>query len=499
MARGLRLPRHTPMVTTITKTIKPSGGDYATPQDAWNNIRTIVGSTDLPTADTAVVFEMYRGEYASFTAATSNGYTLDATRNVTFRAAPGEGHGGKTHGGVRIASASAGPGVTIQESFVDLDGLTIIARNGAASDYGVWLTNAYGCTIQNCVILADGNYSVLAQANTTGVAATTTLRNILAIGDGVSNDRYIDLRGTSGAGGEVTYVVANCSAFDAQYFVRAGTSGDATATCNVKLVNNFAGNCDRAYQTSGAGTLNVTGSNNIGPSTQAFPAAVQASSQTWDITTDTRAASDGNTAIYDSGTYRLTDAEGNDAIHVGVSPSDDSDVPATDIVGKSRGITTTNVGAFQRLKHIWTDIMATSRESVDVSGVLRIGAGYCNAKVTTLTCTGPSDTDDTPVIPEGTSALWIQHIDAEAGTDLDETCTFAVHIDGSTSFDLLSFGYVSIPTANAKSGYYQMPVEVTGTDGTYPFLRASNAAAVDSSEVHKFRVIAIGDQGPSWS
>ena len=54
----------------------------------------------------------------------------------------------------------------------------------------------------------------------------TVIENCLAIGDGTSADRYIDLRGTKNSrSGTMNYRVANCSAFDSNTFIRLGNGG----------------------------------------------------------------------------------------------------------------------------------------------------------------------------------------------------------------------------------------------------------------------------------
>jgi hypothetical protein len=472
------------MVTVITKTINASGGDYASFSLAEADVTNIGTSADLVANDEAIVFEVAKGIYPENVTFLST-LTTDATHQVTYRPAAGSEHGGKISGGVELGTGVST--IDVRDDYTVLIGLRIEGQHTVSGD---------GCRANGCIITRfSGN---CAGTNGPGNSVRIVWENCIfrPAGTAFGIQAY-------GQRGDSTIGVYNCTfafqpgatnARGIQSFVDPSFENDFDIVNCLSLVG---GN---TYLESGPGTHTLTGSNNVHGAQGPLPVGLQANGQTWDVTTDLTLASDGNNAIYDSDSLKLTDAAGNDAIFVGISPASDSDVPATDIVGIYRGLTTTNVGAFQRLKHIWTDIMATSRDSVDVLGVLKMGAGYINAKQTVLTATGPSGTDDTPMIPAGTTALWIQHLTATgAATDITETCTLSVHIDGSTSLDLLNFGTFSVPTQNSRAGFFQLPIEVTVTDGTYPFIRATNASAVDAAEVHEFRVVAIGEPGPSWS
>ena len=95
---------------------------------------------------------MDRGEYDKFDHDLSDGLTTDATRNITFKAADGHDHGGKTSGGVRIVVASgvAAPAVTLRQDHVALEGLTLVAQQGDDANYGVWCINSEGNIIKRC-------------------------------------------------------------------------------------------------------------------------------------------------------------------------------------------------------------------------------------------------------------------------------------------------------------------------------------------------------------
>lgn len=484
------------MVTTITKTIKPSGGDYSQPQDAYDDIPAIVGSADLVAADSAVEFLMDSGAYEPFDCNLTDGLTTDATRNVTFKAADGQDHAGSVNGGVRIEVAEGGtqPAVTVRQDHCAFEGLTVVARQGANGNYGFWCLNSEGNIIKRCIVIADGQYSILMQSNATALSAVSVIENVLAIGDGTADDRYIDLRGSTSATGRVLYRMVNCSGFDSNAFIRVGASGASGSVVSVEMHNNFAGNCTRAYQTSGSATLSVTGGGNVGGSTNPFPEAIQAKDQTWDITADQAAAADGNTAIFNRGTLKLTSSYRNDALEVGTGPDSDSDVPTVDIAGLERRGTTTNPGAFQSLTHVWTPMTSQYAKRVDTQGILRLGTGYFGAKVDTLSFTNNGN-DTTAVIPAGTTALWFQ-IESQASGQESTEVDVKLLIDSSTTVTLMKIGGGANDSSTALGMYY-LPVEITKVDASYPKFRMQGTDA--SQGAVTARVIAIGPEGPTWS
>ena len=90
------------MPTVITSTLKPSGGDYTTIA-AWLSANGGATSQDLVANDEAIVLECYSGDYTGIAsggdgyigeAISPSGWTTDATRNITIRAAPGHRHNG---------------------------------------------------------------------------------------------------------------------------------------------------------------------------------------------------------------------------------------------------------------------------------------------------------------------------------------------------------------------------------------------------------------------
>ena len=481
------------MVTTITKTIKPSGGDYTQPQAAWDDIPGIVGQADLVAADTAVVFLMDAGVYDSFDCNKDDSLTTDETRNVTFKRAPDtQGHNGKPGKGVlvRVASGTA-PAVIVQQDHVVLDGLSLRARQGENGNYGIWYKNTSGNIVRNCIIEADGQYSILMQSDAAATAPISVIENILAIGDGTDSDRYIDLRGSAQATGRVSYRMVNCAGFDSNAFIRVGATGASGSVVSVEMHNNFAGNCTRAYQTTGSATLVVTGGNNIGGSTNGFPEAIRAKSQTWDISTNVYEESDGNNALYDRRTFKMSSARGNDALDAGVGPDAEANVPTTDIVGSRRFGDTTQVGPFATLQHIWSSLVI--RKAVQVEGALSCGPGQIGAVIDELTATGTAS-DNTAVMPAGVEGVWLQQLEPVGSNNEAVDVKIVVGSTGDDEHTVITLGGSTVD-ANSGLGFVKLPITMPQNDGTYPFIKATGLG----SSAWKIRVIAVGPSGGSWS
>lgn len=488
------------MVTIITRTIKPTGGDYATPQDAYDAIGTIAGGVDLVALDKAVVFEMDAGTYPGFTMTATAGYVFDATRNVTFRAAEGQGHGGtwsgsyEAGGGVKIVAPAASPAIVMSEGYAVLEDLTLVARNGHAGNYGIWSVNVYGWTVRRCIISVSGPYSILAQNNLPSAAPTITIENVVSIGDGPDQDRYMDLRGPGSRSGVANYVVANCTALRSYAFVRVGATG-AGGTVNLTLLNNFAGDCPRAYETSGTNTYNITGSGNVGGSTNAFPSAVRAGSQTWDMLTDFTTASDGNNAQFNQYTGQLWNVETNDALQVGTGPSASASVPTTDLAGEPRSGATCQPGAFESTVNKWTPVQPIGYDIVDAAGVFTCYNSTVSAVTTDLAVTGGSSSAQTPQIPLGTRALHVQL--------LTQTGTLNASKRSDVILEAASGVTVPLLSVNGNSGFdkqYNFNVDVVEGDGTYPRVKVTTSSALAGSDVVTVRVTAVGGgaTGGTW-
>ena len=328
------------MTTVITKTIGPSGRDYASFTLAEADVANIGTSADLVANDEAIVFEADAGTYSEHVVFQST-LTTDATRQVTYKPAAGSEHGGVAGAGVRIQFgnlAVASNSVSIKEAFTALDGLEIdwtdVNSNGRTVDINL---DARGVSISNCLIRYAGTGRAIYhfQASTYDLASyPVTITNCAVYapsGDGAIFYNY----GASDKAFTVTNCTFTCGTTSGKRAIQAFTN-DAGYTTTLTLTNNLvlAGG-SYITSTGGSGVVTVLGSNNFGGSTDPFPAALQASSQTWTFTTDTdesTSPSTGSQVVYDATTGALVNSPNNDAVGEGTSTS----VPTTDINGEDR-------------------------------------------------------------------------------------------------------------------------------------------------------------------
>jgi len=314
------------MVTTITKTIAATGGDYATFTLAEADVENIGTSADLVANDEAIVFEAEAGTYSESVNFNSS-LTTDATRQVTYKPAVGSEHGGVAGGGVVISSSSIN---FTRDDYMILDGVEV---NGSSSQaFNIQLVT--GLTIRNCIVDASVQCMVIGAG-----AVDLTVENCV-----LSSTNYTIYANDSS--GTISMSVRNCTVLAGP----AGLSAIRIAQSGTATIDSEFVNCLHLVGAGGvyieSGTVTTTGSNNFGGSTNPFPAAIQGSPHP--VTTST--AYDpgaGDYAIYVGKNGALLDSPNNDVIDGGVGPDTDSNVPTTDILGDTRSGTTVNPGAFE--------------------------------------------------------------------------------------------------------------------------------------------------------
>jgi hypothetical protein len=321
------------MPTIITKTIGPVGRDYTTFTAAEAAVATIPTTDDMVLNDEAIVFEVDAGTYneaVTFDSSTPGpALTMDATRNITYRAAAGSEHGGISGAGVRIQfgnTAISSTCVTVVDDFVALDNLEI-EWTGPGAGQRTLDAQVAGLLVRNCLLSNTGpGVVVFATASTTADSATYPMTFQNCVLDGNGPGFRIWNYGASDKG----YTVTNCTitcvgrAFDI-----FSATNDTTYTFTNNLVLAAS---DVFLDQGGGGVSTVLGSNNVGGSTGPFPVALQAESQTWTFSTDPLAVSTGSQAIYDATTGALVNVPGNDAVGVGTTTG----APTTDINGEDR-------------------------------------------------------------------------------------------------------------------------------------------------------------------
>jgi len=273
------------VTTTVTSTIKESGGDYTT-LTAWEAAK----QANLVTADQIQIAELYAFTTYLNDSVTVSGWTMDATRYAEIRTATGQrGDGYST--GARIGyTASAVPVITLSVAGSRLTDIDMIG---------------FSYTAQN-------NYG--AKAYITSTSIKTLITGCRGFG---FTRRVYDIDGFSGA-----TIVANCfgeciatTGYSAFYFNRLYSgcaaynntavqpsstlwygfefAGDAAGrTWNIK--NNLA-----VVSASGVGFKTISG----GSGTYNFD---------YNASTDATASANGGTHNRDSQTFTFTDAANHD-------------------------------------------------------------------------------------------------------------------------------------------------------------------------------------------
>lgn len=318
------------MVTTITRTIGPTGRDYNTFTLAEADVTNIGTSADLVANDEAIVFEADAGTYVEILNVDST-LVSDAARNVTYRCAD------RTNRPVVGDGVFQSP-VRMRDDFTRFDGID--AFDAAAGAYKLF-DSQVGIIIENCEVTSDGGGVYLSKsgANIGSAAAPIIVRNV------VTKARW----GVQAGGADLFVEVFNCTFLPGTTSPagQANYTFSSTGSSACKLVNCIVldTRADRQLDITGA---TVTGSNNIGVtgglSTKLFSTNGVGSEKT---PTTSTSPGVGDWSIYDAATGALIDSPENDALDQGVGPAVNSDVPTTDIVGVTRSGATADPGAFE--------------------------------------------------------------------------------------------------------------------------------------------------------
>ena len=368
---------------TIAKTIDGAGGgDYTTFTTAEAAVSTLPTDADMVKRNEAIVFEAEAGTYNENVTCDSStsgpALTTDATRNVTYRAAAGSEHGGVRGAGVKINSTGA---------------------SSIRDDYLAWRGLELTSTTTGVVLKGDG--VLLSDVLISGVHTVVCDVGSAFVENSVMHPSGYAFSAVASSGSPVSLTVTNCTALSNGATSVAIRPQQTSGTLSVDFTNVAVLGYAGAYYKSG--TVTESGSNNVGGSSNPFPVALQASSQTWTFSTNPADASTGSQVIYDATSGALLNVPGNDAVGVGTSTG----APATDINGEERiRDTHADPGAF-------VAPLRTITKSIDAAG----GGDYttfttAEAAVSTL----PTDAD----MVKRNEALVFE---AEAGT-YNESVTF---------------------------------------------------------------------------
>jgi hypothetical protein len=320
----------------IGKTIGPVGRDYATFTLAEAAVESIAtaefGSTDLVANNGRIEFLADAGTYDEQLVANGT-LTTDATRNVTYQPAAGSEHGGAADAGVILYRNAAGQnGTVLQDDYTTLRGLNLYQGNATAGRSPLFVF-ANGCVVDQCILTSLGGSSIGVQLHGSSSAASFTLQN------SVVDVTYIGVLAYSGyAHSLIALNVTTSASITSRAFAFNDTQAGEFVNCLVLG--------PQAITT--AGTVTLSGSNNFGPSGNAFPSLLQGSPYPITATTSfSTPLGSGDYAVYMGSNGSLANVTGNDVWQQGVGPGTNSNVPTTDINGVARSGATANPGAFE--------------------------------------------------------------------------------------------------------------------------------------------------------
>ena len=258
------------MATIITKTIGQDGWqDFSTIQQATDAITTsdVANTADLVAADKAVVFEIYAGTYTE-DISINEGLTCDATRNVTYKSAAGNEHGGVEGAGV-VLTNSSGRTLQVSDKHVHLEGIEI----RGSTDRAIFLNRTKGTVIDSCIILGESSCNALfaygiedAESDVIQNCRISAVNSFPVL---VYNDSILVPAKT---------ILNNNTIIETNSFCFRVRTTNASATVKAELNNNlcFGSVLDNLV----VGTNVITGVDNVGGPTSPVPLAQQADSQT---------------------------------------------------------------------------------------------------------------------------------------------------------------------------------------------------------------------------
>lgn len=223
------------MTTTVTKTIKASGGDY-TSLAAW------VAATqgNLVTSDTVQQAEVYA--FTDTSPITFSGWTTDATHYIRIYAAAGQGHSGYFDPTKQLLSITNAVGIELLDTNIYFEGLQLqlTATNSTALIYDNGYTSGGMVRFTDCLLKGVINGGSGYGAGVRGRSATgnSVVELINCVIWGFYNTDYPT---SSSFGVDNNYSdirLYNCTLYNNGYGVSAGSGTYKTTVVNTVSSSN---------------------------------------------------------------------------------------------------------------------------------------------------------------------------------------------------------------------------------------------------------------------
>jgi len=336
------------MPTTVTRyvnTASTAGGDGTTNATAGANRAyaslseaETAEQKDLVSADEALIIECCGS--TPDTTVLINGFTTDATRNITIRGNRSDPTGFNTSGVYSNSFyAIEGSSTTLPfqclDNYVTLDGVQIAIRG--SSDTGIVSVSSSNTTfaLRNNILLSA----------TTGLISSNAAVQINADGSIVENN-IIYCTGSPGVyhGLSVNNDITSGRIYNNTiYGWNRGITNSSSQSDDIKN-NVLFDNIDDIFPGIGSPTIDYNASDDL-DGTNAV-----------DISPGATEADDWDDCFVDYLNGDLRPKGASVLVAAGIGSGTDANVPTTDIIGASRSSTTPTIGAFEKAVHVFTSV-----------------------------------------------------------------------------------------------------------------------------------------------
>lgn len=205
------------MTTTVTKTIRASGGDYSL-LSTWEAAR----QRDLTSADEIEVAECYNDWPSGLNdAVTVSGWTTDSSRYVKICAATGHEHGGIPEAGFFLSKSTYGSDVvTVSQQYTRIEKIQVTKTGGTSGT--ALVTSADNVSISGLLLKSLGGCFYTGIGNNISVESCAALSGTLGFGFGnarsgrtISNCVASNISGNGFLSASATdVIVENCVSYN---------------------------------------------------------------------------------------------------------------------------------------------------------------------------------------------------------------------------------------------------------------------------------------------